>query len=145
MEVPAQAADHVFEKEFVRGAVLLTEMQFPNGTKKSKYIIVLNKTPADSATLLFLTTSQTDFYNRHQGLDHVRLQANSLSCFPKETIIDCRKIWPMDRVSLKKRYQQGTLKFVGLLPQNYVEQIDRLVTSSRFISLRHKKAILGWL
>ena len=144
MEVPSQAADHIFEAELVRGSVLRTEMQFPNGMKKPKYIIVLNKIPADSTTLLFLTTSQVDFYDRHPKVDHIRIQANSLPCFPKETIIDCREVWPMDRVILKKRYQQGTLKFDAVLPAAHMEQIDRLVASSRFISLRYKKLILGW-
>lgn len=144
MEVPSKAADQVFEKEFARGAVLITEMQFPSGTRRLKYIVVLNKNPADSATLLFLTTSQTDYYRRFPHVDHILIQPNTLAFFPKETVLDCREVFSMERKDLKKRYQEAALKFVGTLPRDYMDRIDRLVASSRLISRRHKKMILGW-
>ena len=43
MELSSGATDQVFEKEFVRGTVLLTEMVFASGARKAKYLIVLNK------------------------------------------------------------------------------------------------------
>ena len=144
MEVSFKAADQVFEKEFARGVVLITEMQFPSGTRKLKYIVLLNKNPADLTTLLFLTTSQTDYYDRFPHLDHIRIKPNALPFFPKETILDCREVFSMQREDLKRRYQETALKFIGTLPQDYIDQIDRLVASSRSISKRHKKIILGW-
>jgi hypothetical protein len=144
MEIASRAIDQIFENEFIRGTVLLTELQFHSGVKKQKFIIVLNKIPSDPDTLLFITTSQTDFFDRHPAVDHIRLEANALPCFSKGTVIDCREVWSIDRMILKRRYREGTLKFVGVLPMAYLENIDRLVASSRFISLRHKKAILGW-
>jgi len=144
MEVPPRATDPIFEEELSRGAILLTEMQFSGGIKKQKYLIVLNQIPSHATTLLFLTTSQTDFYDLHPGVDHLRIAANALPCFPKDTVIDCRTAWPMERALLKKRYGQAALKFVGVLPRHHLEQIDQLVTASRFIPLRDKKLILGW-
>ena len=144
MEVPSQTADQVFEKEFARGAVLITEMQFPSGTRKLKYLVVLNHHPVDVTTLLFLTTSRTDYYDRFPHGDHLRIKPNTLTFFPKETILDCREVFSMEREDLKRRYQEAALKFVGALPQDYMDQIDKVIASSRFISKRHKKLILGW-
>lgn len=144
MEVPSKAADQVFEKEFVRGGVLITEMRFPSGTRKLKYIVVLNKNPADSPIVLFLTTSQTDYYDRFPHVDHIRIKPNMLSFFPKETILDCREVFAIDREDLKRRYREAALKFVGVLPQEYLDQVDKIVAASRTIAIRYKKQILGW-
>lgn len=143
MEVSSKAPDQVFEQEFVRGAVLITEMRFQSGTRKLKYIVVLNKYPADSTTVLFLATSQTDYYDRFPHVDHIRIKPSTFTFFPKETVLDCREVFSMERKDLKRRYQEAALKFVGALPQECMDQIDQLVASSRFISRRHKKMILG--
>ena len=144
MEVSSKAADQIFEKEFVRGGVLITEMRFPSGARKLKYIVVLNKNPAESPTLLFLTTSQTDYYDRFPHVDHIRIQQNVVPFFPKETVLDCREVFAMDRADLKRRYREAALKFVGVLPQEYMDQVDKVVAASRTIAIRYKKQILGW-
>ena len=143
MEVSSKASDQIFEKEFARGVVLITEMRFPSGAQKLKYLVVLNHHPADSTTLLFLTTSQIGYYDRFPHVDHIRIKPNTLAFFPKETVLDCREVLSMAREDLKRRYQEATLKFVGALPKEYMDQIDRLVALSRVISRRHKKMILG--
>ena len=143
MEVSSKVTDQIFEKEFVRGGVLITEMRFPSGARKLKYIVVLNKNPADSPTLLFLTTSQTDYYDRFPYVDHIRIQSNMLSFFPKETILDCREVFVLDREDLKRRYREAAPKFVGALPQEYMDRIDKIVVASRTIAIRYTTQILG--
>ena len=145
MHVPPEVADKFFEKDFNRGAVLATEMFFSDGTTRKKYLVVLNQHPADSETLLFLTTSKVDFYEKHSGLlDCIKVEVGTLPFFPLVTIINCRQVQPMPRAELKKRFREGKLIFLGNLPQNILEKIDQIVAASRLISVRHKKAILGW-
>lgn len=144
MKIPPHVADGVFEKELARGAILVTEMRFRQGESKWKYIIILNQRPTESPTLLFLTTSQIDFYDRYPSVDHIRIEANRLPCFRRTTVIDCREVVSIARSELKKKFQEGVLKFSGHLPSGVMEQIDQIVARSRLISLRHKKAILGW-
>ncbi|MBI1882846.1 MAG: hypothetical protein HYS08_01375 [Chlamydiae bacterium] len=145
MDIPPIIHDSVFEKEFKRGVVLLTNLHFKRGETKSKYIIVLNKHPSDSKTLLFLTTSKIEFYNQHPEVkDFVRIQPRELSFFPLETIIDCRNVWSFPRTELSERYRQNLVHFVGTLTLEIMDQIDQLVASSRLISMRDKKIILGW-
>ena len=83
MEVPSRVADEIFEKALARGVVLITEMRFSSGTRKLKYLVTLNKHPTDSTTLLFLTTSQTDYYDRFPHVDHIRIKPKMLPFFPK--------------------------------------------------------------
>ena len=144
MEIPPDVSDDVFEKEFIRGVILLTEMQFRSGERKEKFLIVLNQHPTEVDTLLFLTTSQAQFYDKHPHVDHVRIEVNKIDCFHLETVIDCREVFVLSRSDLRRPFGEGILRFAGNLPEAMMTRIDQIVAASRSISLRHKKAILGW-
>ena len=119
-------------------------MHFHSGVTKKKYLIVLNQNPADSETLLFLTTSQVDFFKKNPSFkDHIIINAGVVPFFPLETVINCNGVQCMGRAELKKRYREKKLDIVGNLPKEIIEKIDKIVSVSRYISPRHKKAILG--
>jgi len=143
MELPEHLVGQAFDKQFTRGAIFYTEVQFGSERKK-KYLVVLNNHPNDSRTLIFLSTSKTGFYERHPHVEHVRIAAGQIPCFPLETIIDCRTVYDFDRRELKVRFQQRLLSFAGNMPADIMQKIDQLIAASRFISQAHKKAILGW-
>lgn len=144
MRVSPDDLGKLFERYFGRGSVLATEMHFYSGVSKKKYLIVLNQNPADSETLLFLTTSQVEFFKRNPSFkDHILIPAGTVSFFPLETVINCHGVQSMGREELKRRYRERKLDIVGSLPNEIMERIDRIVTASRYISPRHKKAILG--
>ncbi len=144
IDIPHHVSDEIFEKEFIRGRVILTELRFKQGQTKSKYLIILNKNPADTNTLFFMTTSKTEFYDKYPHVDHLRIKPIEVPFFKLETIIDCRQIHEFSRTELKRRYREGILTVAGSLPVEKMNQIDQLVAQSRFISLAHKKVILGW-
>ena len=144
MHVSSHDLEGFFERYFERGLVLGTEMHFGSGISKKKYLIVLNQNPAESETLLFMTTSQTDFYKKNPSFkDHIILAPGELPFFLLETVINCHGVHGMSRAELRKRYLERKLDIVGNLPTELMEQIDQIVASSRYISPRHKKAILG--
>lgn len=141
MHVSPEDLDKLFEKYFKRGVVLATEIHFYSGVSKKKYLIALNQNAQDSESLLFLTTSKVDFFKRHPSFkDHISISAGQLPYFPLETVIDCHGVQCMGR----GRYRERKLDIVGDLPKEILEQIDQIVAASRYISLRHKKDILGW-
>lgn len=144
VDIPHRVSDEVFEREFRRGLVIRTELRFKQGQTKSKYLIVLNKNPAKSDTLLFMTTSKTEFYDKYPHVDHLRIKPIEVPFFELETIIDCRQVHEFSRAELKRRYREGVLAVAGTLPIEKMNQIDQLVAQSRFVSLAHKKVILGW-
>lgn len=144
MEIPPDTSHKIFEKEFKRGVVLSTVMQFQDLSKK-KHLIVLNNQPADSETLLFLTTSKTDFFLKHPHIsDHIKIEASVLQFFPLLTVIDCRQVHYIPRAELKKKFQNGILNFEGVLSVEIMAQIDQVVAQSRLISPRDRILILGW-
>ena len=143
MDVPAQHLDRAFDEALIRGAVLRTDVQFTSGTKP-KYLIVLNHDPHDADSLVFLTTSHVAFYDKHPQVDHIRVRAGELSCFPVETVINCREVEVFSRAALKVKYRRQLLDFRGQLPQPLLDNIDRFVVNSRVIPLRFKRLIMGW-
>ncbi len=145
MRISLADLDKLFERLLKRGSVLLTQMHFSDGTSKRKYLIVLNQNPSEPETLLFLTTSKVDFYDQNPSFrEHVRIKAGACALFSLETVINCRSIQSMPRAALKGRYMEKVLDIVGDLPPMIMAEIDAIVTTSRFIMPRHKKAILGW-
>ncbi len=145
MEIPPDTSHRIFEKEFKRGAVLSTIMRFREGSSKKKYLIVLNNQPADSETLLFMTTSKTDFFQKHPYIsDHIKIEANALPIFPLLTIIDCRQVYYIRKAELKTKFQNGILSFEGVLSTQIMAKIDQVVAESRLISPRDRILILGW-
>ena len=144
MDVSLSHLDKLFEKFFDRGAVLATQIHLHSGVSKTKYLIILNRNPADSETVFFLTTSNPDFYDRHPEFkDYIRLAAKQFPFFPVETIINCRGVHSMARSELKRRYLARELEIVGALTTDLLKQIDQIVTESQYISPRHKKVILS--
>lgn len=145
IDVPPKACDSVFEKEFQRGCILKTKVAFSDGSSKNKYIVILNKSTQDEQAIFFVTTSQLDFYDKHPhfNTDIIRIKPGEMEFFPKETVINCRKLEKSPREQLKKRYASGMLKFVGILPEDTLKQIDEIVRNSRFISLSDKQSIIS--
>ena len=145
MRISPADLEKLFERLFKRGAVIFTQMYFSDGTSKRKYLIVLNHDPAEPETLLFLTTSKVGFYEQNPSFrEHIKIKAGVCDFFASETVINCRGVQSMPRAMLKKRYLEKKLNIVGELPSEIMGEIDKIVTVSRFIMPRHKKAILGW-
>ncbi|MBI3314057.1 MAG: hypothetical protein HYZ83_07460 [Candidatus Omnitrophica bacterium] len=144
MDVSPNNLDKLFERYFNRGAVLSTEMHFHSGISKKKYLIVLNQNPAESETLFFLTTSKLEFFQTNPSFkDHLVIKPGTVPFFPLETVINCNGVQAMGRGELKRRYREKQLGIVGHLPKDIMVEIDQMVRASRYISPRHKKAILG--
>ena len=145
IDIPDNVHNGVFNKEFKRGSVIKTKCRFQDGTERFKYFITLNSDVMQGTAVFVLTTSQTKFYNKHPyfNKDIVRLPAKKIKVFSKETIIDCREIYKLSKQVLKKNFSDGTLKFVGVLPADILQNIDSIISQSFFISPHDKKLILG--
>lgn len=145
VKVPNGICDDVFDKEFKRGSVIRTRIRFSSGTERHKFFIILNRNPQKDPTLIFLTTSKTDFFNKYPNYnkDIIRILPGELSYFTKETIIDCRVVYKISREDLKSNFRNNILGFIGELPSDKLQSIDRIVEQSFFISKEDKDIILG--
>ena len=144
MKIPPEFSNQAFEAAFKRSSVIKTKQHLSSGIEKDKFLIILNKCTHDEETFVFLSTTQLEFYERnpHFLKDCLKIEANKLEFFPRDTIINCREVQTVQRSDLKKRYQEGLLKFEGELLKEMMDEIDRIVASSRFLSPYQKNIIL---
>ena len=91
-----------------------------------------------------MTTSKTDFFNKYPNYnkDIIRILPGELNYFTKETIIDCRVVYKISREDLKNNFRNNILGFIGELPSDKLQSIDRIVEQSFFISKEDKDIIL---
>ncbi len=145
IELPDNAYDNIFDNEVKKGCIVSTKIRFPNGDERYKYCVTVSYSSGNNPLVFVLSTSQTDFYDKHPNFnqDVMRFSEKELSCFPKETIINCRELFPVEREKLKRNFQNGILKFIGYLPEHYVEKIDAIIAKSHLLSLKEKRRVLG--
>ena len=146
MDIPAEISDSVFDQTPIKkGAIIKTEYRFPNGRERQKFFIILNKHPQEDPLVCVITTSQIDFYIKNPKFnnDTLTIAANSISCFNKDTVVDCRQIYALTKNSVKVAFSKNTLTFAGELPDHLIEKIDDIIKTSLVISTTDKKKILG--
>ncbi|MBI3617738.1 MAG: type II toxin-antitoxin system PemK/MazF family toxin [Candidatus Omnitrophica bacterium] len=147
IDVPASISDNIFDRKLKRGTVIRTQYRFPDGSKRNKYLIVLNYNVGGPTIIFVFTTSQTEFYKKYPQFnpDILALQAGTVPFFAKETVIDCRQVYKLSRDRLKENFQDGLLQFAGELSPSHLAKVDQIIRKSRFISPDDKKYILGEL
>ena len=136
IDVPASISDNIFDGELKRGTVIRTQYQFPDGSTRNKYLIVLNQNVSGPTIIFVFTTSRTEFYKKYPqfNLDILALPAGTVPFFAKETVIDCRQVHKLSRDRLKGNFQEGLLQFAGELSFEHLSRIDGIIRRSRFMS-----------
>ena len=145
IDFPNDVCDNTFDNEIKKGCVLRTTIRFADGCERNKYCVTVSYSSKDDPLVFVLTTTKTDFYDAHPEFnrDIIRLPANKLPLFPKDTIINCRELHTLDKSRLKKSYQNSGLTFIGHLPEDCISKIDDIVKSSCLLSLNQKRCVLG--
>ncbi len=145
VKLPASISDPHFDQQFKRGIVLKTPIRFKNNNEKYKYLVILSHDVSKDPAVFILTTSQLGFYdkNPHFNKDILRIKAGSTNFFPKETIINCREVHKITKDKLKENFRNNILQIEGELPKEMLDDIDKIVEKSFFISSDDKKLILG--
>jgi len=145
IKLPPNLSDPLFNEKFERGAVVKTIFRCKDGKDKYKFFIILNKDITIDPILFILTTSQLEFYNKnpHFNKDIIRIPAGTLSFFSKETIINCREIHKIPKDKLRENFKNSILQIEGKLPENIINDIDKIIEKSFLVSPKDKEAILG--
>lgn len=145
IDIPDDVCNDAFDKELKRGSVVKTLFRFPDGTEKFKHLIILNSDIAKDPIVFVLTTSQLDFYDKHPQFnrDIIRIPAQKIKFFPKETVINCREAADLPMRVIKSNFVKNRLRFEGDLPTDILQDIDDIISNSFYISPAYKKLILG--
>ena len=145
VDLPDGLTDNLFDDSIKRGAIIRTKFKFESGKESYKYFIAVSRDTASDPLVFIITTSKIDFYHKHPVFnnDIVGIQGKSLPYFPIDTVLDCRQIYPLSRQTLKENFRKQILEFCGELPEQLIQRIDDVVKTSKHISTKHKKLILG--
>lgn len=145
MKVPSSLSDPLFDQNLKRGSIIKTLLTCSDGAQRPHYFITLSKLIEVDPLVFVIATSRIGFYdkNPHFNTDIVRLVANELSHFVRDTVIDCRKITKVSKEKLKQHFQDNSLEFIGDMPAKHMAEIDAIVRRSRHIPLNDKILILG--
>lgn len=145
IKLPTSISDPLFEQQFKRGLVIKTPIRFKDGREKYKYLVILNNDVSKDLIVFVLATSQLEFYDRnpHFNKDIIRIKAGQIKFFPKETIINCREIHRITRDKLKESFQGNILQIEGELSAEMLNDVDKIIEKSFFISSVDKELVLG--
>ena len=146
VNIPPEIYKSISEIKLKRGDVIKTVIKFRNDDiERPKFFILVSQNVKAECLLFVITTSKIEFFNNNPQFSHdiLRIAANQLFFFPKETIIDCRHPHPITKKELLKNFQERKLEFSGNLSPLYLKRIDEIIRNSRYISPKTKKLILG--
>lgn len=145
IKLPTNLTDSLFDQNFERGSVVKTLFFCKDGKEKPKFFIILNKDISNESILFVLTTTQLDFYDRnpHFNTEIIRILPGTFKFFPKETIINCREVFKITKDKLKENFRNNILNIPGKLPQDMLDNIDKIIEKSFFIPPTYKELILG--
>jgi len=131
-------------KTFVKGTVVYYVKLPLTVEVKNKFLVILNRDCSQPDIYYFLTTSQTKFYESHRKLRNyfIFIPKNTVPFFLLTTLIDCRYPYLLKRAKLRKKYGDRELSFKGILPEQLMNKVIRVVRGSSLISPKIKKLIL---
>jgi len=141
---PPKEIAKAFKHALRRGAIIRTKIGFSDGSRRIKYLIILNKDLSLDIIYFFTTYSKIDFFNNNQRFepDIIRIPRRKISCFYRDTIIDCRQEHKLTRKKLWKRFQEEELKLEEYyLPNNYLNKLNEVIRNSSLLSDKIKKII----
>jgi len=144
MESSARKRCFEVAKGLRKGDILLwRNYVFPDGSKKSKYAIILSNCIEDKIYIFALPTSQIGFYkNPKNNIDTVWIKENRVKEFPALTVVDL-KHHTYGRASLfGEKIYNNTLEKIGCLPEDLIKEIDEAVKKAKTLSPEIKNLII---
>lgn len=119
-------------------------MPLPDGLYRNKFLIILNKQPNDQVIHFAFTTSQMKFYYKYPlyRSHFIKIPKGTFNFFPVKTLINLSTIYSKLRHWFENVIQRKQLKFIEILPQNYLDKIKEVVESSIRIEENIKKKIV---
>ena len=138
VRIPPDALTTLFPGFLQRGGVIRVE-KYPRlfTGPRDKFLILLNHAFGPAIPVHHvLTTSQTDKIRRFSWADRfvVIVHAGGLPFFPLETAVNCRDVHSIEFDYLQQCYADGSLTFVGNVPEDMMSRIDGILRASPYLT-----------
>lgn len=133
--------------ELVRGNVFRTNLFFEDELPRFERIVLINSDFTIHTLYFFVATSQVDWYLNNWHLNFVKnncifLKRGRTEIMDNDTVINCRRVRTLTTQSLLDRLKDNKLHFLGILPNDIIQEIDEIIKKSRSILDSIKKFIL---
>jgi hypothetical protein len=131
----------------VRGAVLRTQIDFP-GESHFKRLFLLNTNFVEDPVFYVLSTSRVAYYMAHINEPLIKNnivyleKGKTLLNLDEACVIDIRNVGEIYKEKLFENFKHKKLEYLGQVPNEILEQIDRIISRSELISPAIKKRIL---
>ena len=144
IDLPENLINESFDENLCQGTVIYYVDLRLEVEIKNKFLVLLNSDCSQYNLHFFLTTSQMKFYITHRKLREyfVFIPENAVTLFPLPTLIDCRYPFPLSRTKLREKYGHQQLVFKGVLPDQFMGKVIKIIRDSKLISPKIKKLIL---
>lgn len=147
IELPKSLLSKRFDTELTRGRILRTSFVFQNEQHYKRLVLLNNNFQMDDIYFVF-TTTKTSWYKMHSDIDWIRKHfiyvPKGITAFniDEDMIIDCRKVNHIKKNKLLENWVVKKLDFIGMLPQDLMNNIEQLFKESKLISSKIKQHIL---
>lgn len=120
---------------FQQGSIFHGKMPLSDGLHRNKFLIILNKNPKDPIIYFCFTTSRMKFYNKYPlyRSHFIKIPEGTFKFFNVKTLINLSTIHSRPRHWFDNVIQRKQLKFIKILPPNYLDKIKKIVESSVLI------------
>ena len=133
---PKEISDKSLLEQLKPGIVIRTEVQFPDGQKGVKRLIILTKSNINS--VLMIATTSKHIKRKYYEKDNIQLASNQEKIFEKDTSIQLTRVFEKTTSELQNAYNQHRLNILGKISKELLEKIFNGITSSEVIEEKYK-------
>jgi len=141
MRFPREFTDKALLDDLSAGKVIKTEIQFPDGGKAVKRLVVLSN--INERTILVITsTSRTNNPRRYYNKDDVFIAAGQEPMFEEDTYLRLNRALEIPTGELLIKYNELRLDKLGHISEQRLNEIYAKVEGSQLIAQKHIARIL---
>lgn len=144
IQLPERLAENFIKKHLAKGDVLFWEnYKFKGGNRKTSRFIILTECKNDFF-LAIRATNNIELYEKPSSLckEFIKLLANEEPLFPKPTILDLNRIFPLGVEQMKKLFGEQ-IKRTTHISAKTLDKLEGLVEKSKILRKDWKNWILS--
>lgn len=132
---PKEITDKALLEQLKPGIIIRTEVQFPDGQKGIKRLIILTKNNINS--VLMIATTSKNVGKKYYAKDNIQLSSNKEKVFEKDTSIQLTRVFEKPTFELQNAYNQHRLDILGEISKELLKEIFKRITLSEVIEEKY--------
>ncbi|GBR76688.1 hypothetical protein NO2_1199 [Candidatus Termititenax persephonae] len=142
IDFPKEITDKTLPNFLRAGAVIKTEVVFPDGGQKIKRLVVLTNNN-DEIILAATATSNILSSSRYYGYDDIFVDINKEKMFDKDTFIQLNRVIEIPLEKLKCQYHRKELEILGNVSDELLLKMYAKIDKSKMIERKYINRIIN--